>query len=208
MAAPPGIARLRPRRLGARAGLGGRGGARGVCLDGMWAEARAIGRAGALAGLESAPRALRRAPRAVRPAPRAAATSGSVQRVRLGRAGRAGGRGGGPRGERRAPRSCPRLPLAASAETAPARAARGAARSGGAFLPPRPRDSPDLRAEKAEPGRGGRAESGRRRFGPAAGGPSPRPGVRAPLSPSASSRSASPFIFSNAVAARGAALNS
>jgi len=94
MAAPPRIARPRPRRLGARAGRGGWGGARGVCLDGMWAEARAIGRAGALAGLESAPRAPRRAPRAVRPAPRAAATSGSVQRVRLGRAGRAGGAAG------------------------------------------------------------------------------------------------------------------
>ena len=80
MAAPPRIARPRPRRLGARAGRGGWGGARGVCLDGMWAEARAIGRAGALAGLESAPRA--------------AATSGSVQRVRLGRAGRAGGAAG------------------------------------------------------------------------------------------------------------------
>lgn len=124
----------------------------------------------------------RRAPRAVRLAPRAAATSGSVQRVRLGRAGRAGGRGGGPRGERRAPRSCPRLPLAASAETASARAARGAARSGGAFLPPRPRDSPDLWAEKAEQSRedaprAGGDGSGRRPAGPS------RPGVRATLSP-------------------------
>lgn len=126
----------------------------------------------------------RRAPCAVRPAPcaRPRAPPPHLEAFRASAWGAPGGRGGGPRGERRASRSCRRLPLAASAETAPARAARGAARSGGAFLPPRPRDSSDLRAEEsgAGPGRTSReraetVQAGGRRASPALGSALPSP---------------------------------
>lgn len=173
--APPGIARPRPRRPPWGPGRGARG-----------VSGRHVGR-GAGGGASGGPGqaqvgAARPAPCAPRRAPGPARRRHIWKRsARPPGARRAGGRGGGPRGERRAPRSCPRLPLAASAETAPARAARGAARSGGAFLPPRPRDSLDLWAENAEQGRGGRAESGRRRFGPAAGGLLPSWGRCSPL---------------------------
>lgn len=190
MAAPPGIARPRPLRLGARAGRGGRGGARGVCLDGMWAEALAIRRAGALAGLESAPRAPRCAPRAVRPAPRAAATSGSVQRVRLGRAGRAGGAAGrGVSAALRAPARGSLSPPLQKQLLPERRAARPGAAAPSCLLALGTRRTfgqrKRSRAGQDAPRAGGDG-SGQR---PA--GPPPRPGVRAPLSPSASSSSAS-----------------
>lgn len=171
---PPGVARQRPRRRGGRAGRGGRGGARGVCPGGTRAEARAAGRAGSRAGLESAPRAPRRAPG---PARRRHIWKRSERPPGARRAGGAAGRG--VSAALRAPAGGSLSPPLQKQLLPERRAARPGAAAPSCLLALGTRRTFGQR--KAEQGRGGRAESGRRRFRPAAGGPLPPWGPRSPL---------------------------